>query len=236
MRIRTRNERVALWAAACLVLAEGSSSNEVKKAEAPAAVKSEPAPNVSKVSLDTAKGPVILEVHRDWAPWGADHFYNLIKTGFYDGDRFFGVVRNFVVQFGINGDPKINRLWANANLRDDPVKQSNAKVTLTYATSGPNTRSTQLFIQFPRQPGTDPPGLCAPRESDRGHGHSRAVLRQLWRYGAHRNKPRRHADRATGKGVPGEPFSAPGLHPEGRGSIGQAASFAGLAAQPASRC
>jgi len=127
MRIRTRNERVALWAAACLVLAEGSSSNEVKKAEAPAAVKSEPAPNVSKVSLDTAKGPVILEVHRDWAPWGADHFYNLIKTGFYDGDRFFGVVRNFVVQFGINGDPKINRLWANANLRDDPVKQSNAK-------------------------------------------------------------------------------------------------------------
>ncbi len=87
-------------------------------------------------------------MHRDWAPAGVDHFYSLVKTGFFDNARFFRVVRNFVVQFGINGDPSTNRLWANANLPDDPVKESNVKGTLTYAKRGPGTRSTQLFINF----------------------------------------------------------------------------------------
>ena len=121
--------------------------DEPVKAPAKAAV-SEKAPEVFQVNLDTSKGPVIIEVHRDWAPAGADHFFNLVKTGFYDDTRFFRVVRNFIVQFGINGDPKVNRLWANANLPDDPVKQKNVKGTVTYAKLGPNSRSTQLFINL----------------------------------------------------------------------------------------
>jgi peptidyl-prolyl cis-trans isomerase A (cyclophilin A) len=116
------------------------------KPAAPA--RSETAPEVFQVNLDTSKGPVVIEVHRAWAPIGADHFYNLVKTGFYDDSRFFRVVRNFVVQFGLNGDPKINRLWANANLPDDPVKEHNVKGTVTYAKLGANSRSTQLFINL----------------------------------------------------------------------------------------
>src|SRR5215471_14297611 len=127
---------MALCAATYIALAACSSSNEAKKEEA--AAKSGPAPDVFNVGLDTSKGMVVIELHRDWAPIGVDHFYNLVKTGFYDDDRFFRVVRNFVVQFGINGDPKTNRLWANANLPDDPVKESNVTGTIAYATSGPN--------------------------------------------------------------------------------------------------
>jgi peptidyl-prolyl cis-trans isomerase A (cyclophilin A) len=127
-----------------------SPPNQARKAEAPAAATAtnEPPPDVFQLNLDTSKGPVAIEVRRDWAPRGADHFYALVKTGFYDGNRFFRVVRSFVVQFGISGDPQLNRLWAGANLPDDPVKQSNLKGTLSYAHLGPNNRSTQLFINL----------------------------------------------------------------------------------------
>jgi peptidyl-prolyl cis-trans isomerase A (cyclophilin A) len=91
---------------------------------------------------------VVVEIHRAWAPVGVDHFYTLIKMGFYDGDRFFRVLRNSIVQFGINGDPQTNKLWANANLPDDPVKEKNVKGTLTYATAGPGGRTTQLFFNM----------------------------------------------------------------------------------------
>jgi peptidyl-prolyl cis-trans isomerase A (cyclophilin A) len=140
--------RRALAAAFILAAMTGCSSPEPTKKEAAAPAKPEKAPDVFQVNLDTSKGPVVIEVHRDWAPIGADHFYTLVKTGFYDGDRFFRIVRNFVVQFGINGDPKVNRLWANANLPDDPVKQHNVRGTISYATSGPNTRSTQVFLNL----------------------------------------------------------------------------------------
>jgi peptidyl-prolyl cis-trans isomerase A (cyclophilin A) len=100
------------------------------------------------VNLDTSKGPVVIEVHRAWAPIGADHFYSLVKTDFFDGARFFRVVRNFVVQFGINGDPQTNRLWTTVSLPDDPVKEHNTRGTITYATRGPNTRTTQVFINL----------------------------------------------------------------------------------------
>jgi len=146
------NLATLLCAAACLALAACSSPEESKKEETkkeePAAAKPETAPDVFKVDLDTSKGLIVVEVHRDWAPNGADHFHTLVKTGFYDGDRFFRYVRNFIVQFGINGDPKINRLWANANLRDDPVKRHNLRGTVVYAAAGPATRSTQLFINL----------------------------------------------------------------------------------------
>src|SRR5581483_10711401 len=85
------------------------------------------APPVYKAKFDTSKGAFVIEVHRDWAPLGADRFYNLVKNGFYDNVRFFRVVSGFMVQFGINGDPKISAPWREARIPDDPVKQSNKR-------------------------------------------------------------------------------------------------------------
>jgi peptidyl-prolyl cis-trans isomerase A (cyclophilin A) len=107
------------------------------------------APAIFKARFDTSVGPFVVEVHRDWAPLGADRFYNLVKYGFFDGVRFFRAVRNFMVQFGINGDPSVQRPWRDANIPDDPVKQSNKRGYVTFAMSTqPNTRSTQVFINF----------------------------------------------------------------------------------------
>jgi cyclophilin family peptidyl-prolyl cis-trans isomerase len=113
----------------------------------PAAL-NEPAPPVYKVNVDTSKGAFVLEVHRDWAPAGADRFYNLVKNGFYDNARFFRVISGFMVQFGINGDPKTSAVWREARIKDDPVRQSNSRGMITFATAGPNTRTTQVFINF----------------------------------------------------------------------------------------
>ena len=87
-------------------------------------------------------------MHRAWAPLGADRFYNLVKNGFFDNTRFFRVVPNFMVQFGLNGDPTVQSVWRAANLKDDPGKESNKKGYVTFATAGPNTRTTQVFINF----------------------------------------------------------------------------------------
>ena len=113
----------------------------------PAALKAQ-APAVYKAKFDTSKGPFVIEVNRDWAPRGADRFYNLVKNGFFDNARFFRVIEGFMVQFGINGDPAIASVWRDADIKDDPVKQSNARGTITFATAGPNTRTTQVFINF----------------------------------------------------------------------------------------
>ena len=140
-------KRAGWWiAAACVALAGCSSSAPEKKIDV---TKTEKAPDVFNVNFDTSKGTVIVEVHRDWAPIGVDHFYTLVKTGFYDGTRFYRVLRDFVAQFGMNGDPKVNETWANASIPDDPVRQSNVRGTLTYAaTQMPNSRSTQLFFNL----------------------------------------------------------------------------------------
>ena len=106
------------------------------------------APASFDVSFTTTKGTFVVSVHRAWAPRGADRFYNLVKAGFYNGNEFFRVVEGFVVQFGISGDPKVSSAWQNANIRDDPVKTSNTVGTLTFADAGPNTRTTQLFINL----------------------------------------------------------------------------------------
>jgi peptidyl-prolyl cis-trans isomerase A (cyclophilin A) len=113
----------------------------------PAAL-NEPAPATFKAKFDTSKGPFVIEVHRDWAPNGADRFYNLVKNGFFDNARFFRVISGFMVQFGISGDPKISAHWHDANIPDDPVRQSNTRGMITFATAGPNTRTTQVFINF----------------------------------------------------------------------------------------
>ncbi len=126
----------------------------------PAAL-NEKAPAVYKVDFDTSKGAFIVEVHRDWAPNGADRFYNLVKNGFYDNARFFRVVSGFMVQFGINGDPKLSALWRTARINDDPVRQSNKRGFITFATAGPNTRTTQVFINFADNGALDGQGFAA---------------------------------------------------------------------------
>ena len=113
----------------------------------PAAL-NEKAPATYKARFDTSKGAFVLDVRRDWAPTGADRFYNLVKNGFYDDNRFFRVISGFMVQFGINGDPRVSAPWRSAQINDDPVKQSNKRGFITFATSGPNSRTTQVFINF----------------------------------------------------------------------------------------
>jgi peptidyl-prolyl cis-trans isomerase A (cyclophilin A) len=120
------------------------------------------APDTYKVKFTTTKGDIVVEVTRAWAPNGADRFYNLVKNGFFTGVEFFRVVPDFVVQFGINGDPKIAAAWSNANITDDPVTQSNLRGYITYAqTSAPNSRSTQVFINLnDRNSGLDARGFA----------------------------------------------------------------------------
>jgi len=125
----------------------------------PAAL-NEQAPPVYKVKVDTSKGSFVLEVHRDWAPLGADRFYNLVKNGFYDNARFFRVISGFMVQFGINGDPKLSAVWREARIKDDPVQQSNQRGFITFATAGPNTRTTQVFINFANNQALDRMGFA----------------------------------------------------------------------------
>jgi peptidyl-prolyl cis-trans isomerase A (cyclophilin A) len=107
------------------------------------------APDVFQASFTTTKGDFVIEVHRDWAPNGADRFYNLVKSGFFDDTRFFRVVDGFMVQFGISGDPAVASKWQTSNIQDDPVKQSNKKGFVTFAqTNAPNSRSTQVFVNY----------------------------------------------------------------------------------------
>ncbi len=113
----------------------------------PSALK-EKAPDVYRVKWETSKGDVLIEVDRSWAPKGADRFYNLVKNGFYDECRFFRVVPNFIVQVGMHPDPQISRVWQDARITDDPVTKTNRKGTITFATAGPNTRTTQLFVNY----------------------------------------------------------------------------------------
>ena len=110
---------------------------------------SKPAPAEFKVKMQTTKGDVVVLVHRDWAPIGADHFYELVKMGFYNNNAFFRTVPGFIVQFGMNGDPKVNKDWSEINIKDDRPKVSNKIGTVVFAqTSEPNSRTTQLFINL----------------------------------------------------------------------------------------
>jgi len=131
---------LALLLAAGPALAQGKLAN-------PAAL-NEQAPATYKAKFDTSKGVFVIEVTRAWAPQGADRFYNLVKNGFFDNTRFFRVIPNFMVQFGISGDPALNTKWRVARIPDDKPAQSNTRGMVTFATSGPNARTTQVFINF----------------------------------------------------------------------------------------
>ncbi len=107
------------------------------------------APATYKVKMATTKGDFVVEVHRDWAPLGADRFYNLVKLGYFTDVAFFRVVKGFMVQFGIHGDPAVNRTWRQATFKDDPsAKRSNTRGMVTFATAGPDMRTTQIFINY----------------------------------------------------------------------------------------
>jgi len=109
----------------------------------------ERAPKLYKATFDTTAGVFVIEVHADWAPNAADRFYNLVKNGYYDGCRFFRVVPGFMVQFGINGDPAVQRNWVNATIPDEKVTQGNTRGYVSFAkSSAPNSRTTQVFINF----------------------------------------------------------------------------------------
>lgn len=108
----------------------------------------EKAPESFKAQFDTTKGKITIEVTRSLSPNGADRFYNMVRSGFFKDIAFFRVIPSFMCQFGIHGDPKVSAAWRKATLTDDPVKSSNSRGAITFATAGPNTRTTQLFINF----------------------------------------------------------------------------------------
>jgi cyclophilin family peptidyl-prolyl cis-trans isomerase len=126
----------------------------------PAALK-ETAPATFTANFDTSAGSFVITVHRDWAPAGADRFYNLVKNGFFTNVRFFRAIPNFMVQFGIHGDPAIASQWRNARLPVDKVVKSNTRGMVTYAMGGtPDTRTTQMFINFKNNANLDAMGFA----------------------------------------------------------------------------
>jgi len=146
---------VTLFAAGC---STEKKSENIEVAKAPEAPKETPAS--FRVKFDTSKGPFVVEVVREWAPNGADRVYELVNQKFYDDSRFFRVLKGFVAQFGLNGDPKVNQLWSQLKIIDDPAKQKNQRGYVTFATSGPNTRTTQLFINLRDNPNLDSRGFA----------------------------------------------------------------------------
>jgi peptidyl-prolyl cis-trans isomerase A (cyclophilin A) len=132
----------------CTVAGYGGEDDESPLLKPQSPIMNRMAPTTFKVRFETSKGDFIVEVQRAWAPQGADRFYNLVKNGFYDGARFFRVISGFMAQFGINGDPKVSALWREQRITDDPVQQSNTRGFISYAMAGPNTRTTQLFINY----------------------------------------------------------------------------------------
>ena len=152
---------VLLAATPAVAFAQASGVDLSKaKLKTPSAL-TEKAPETYKAKFDTSKGAVVIEVHRAWAPLGADRFYNLVKNGYYDECRFFRVLDDFMAQIGINGTPAIQSAWRDAKIADDPVKGSNKRGFVTFATGGPNTRTTQFFINFKDNSSLDKSGFSA---------------------------------------------------------------------------
>jgi peptidyl-prolyl cis-trans isomerase A (cyclophilin A) len=156
--MKTRALFVTLSMALSLGVVASPLFGQTGKLASPAAL-NEKAPASYKARFDTSKGVFVIEVRREWAPNGADRFYNLVKNRFFDETRFFRVLGGFMAQFGINGDPALSAHWRVAQIKDDPVKQSNKRGFITYATSGPDARTTQVFINYADNGGLDRQGF-----------------------------------------------------------------------------
>ena len=143
---------LGLFAAVAIVQAEDAKKEEKPSTGSPGftdpAKLTEKAPETFKAQFDTTKGKFTIEVTRSLSPNGADRFYNLVRSGYFKDIAFFRVIPGFMCQFGIHGDPNVSAKWRAAAIADDPVKGSNTRGTITFATAGPNTRTTQLFINF----------------------------------------------------------------------------------------
>jgi peptidyl-prolyl cis-trans isomerase A (cyclophilin A) len=118
------------------------------------------APATFSARFDTTKGAFVVQVTRSWAPKGADRFYDLVRNHFYDNQPIFRVLPGFVAQWGISGKPAVAKAWQNADIKDDPVTHSNAKGTITFATAGPNTRTTQVFVNLGSNAALDSQGFA----------------------------------------------------------------------------
>jgi peptidyl-prolyl cis-trans isomerase A (cyclophilin A) len=143
---------LGLFAAVAMVQAEDARKEEKPSTASPGftdpAKLTGPAPETFKAQFDTTRGKFTIEVTRSLSPNGADRFYNLVHSGYFKDVAFFRVIPGFMCQFGIHGDPGVSAKWRAAAIADDPVKGSNTRGTITFATAGPNTRTTQLFINF----------------------------------------------------------------------------------------
>jgi peptidyl-prolyl cis-trans isomerase A (cyclophilin A) len=143
---------LGLFAAVTLIHAQDAKPEDKPAAAAPSftdpAKLTAKAPETFKVLFDTTKGKFTIEVTRSLSPNGADRFYNLVRSGYFKDVAFFRVIQGFMCQFGIHGDPAVSAKWREAAIADDPVKGSNTRGTITFATAGPNTRTTQFFINF----------------------------------------------------------------------------------------
>lgn len=140
---------ITLSAIALLLLNCGcSTSKKVEAAKASIATAPVEPPPAYRVKFETTKGPFLLQVYRPWAPKGADRFYDMVQAKFYDGVRFHRVIRNFVAQFGINPDPKVNGMWRMLKIPDDMPTHKNTRGTVAFAMNGADTRSTQIFVNL----------------------------------------------------------------------------------------
>lgn len=154
----TQRARCLSWCGAALGIVALSSPTFASRVSAQAVNRSalldksrsaEPAPEVFRVRFVTSRGSFVIRVHHAWSPWGVDRFYYLVRHGFYDGTRFHRVLNGHIAQFGISGDPKISAAWTQRIMPDDTVKhQSNLRGRVSFASSGPHTRTTQLFIDL----------------------------------------------------------------------------------------
>jgi len=155
------------------------------------------APDVYEATFTTTKGDFVVQVTRSWAPNEADRFYNLVKHGYFNGVEFFRVVPGFVVQFGLTGSPAVNKAWENANIKDDPVTQTNAEGTITFAqTTVPNSRSTQVFINLVNNAGLDHSGQGFAPFGQITSGMD--VVKNL--YGGYQEAPTNHQEEITNEG------------------------------------
>ncbi len=141
----------------------------------------ETAPETFRARFETSAGEFVVEVHRAWAPLGADRFYNLVKNGFYDDTRVYRVIEGFMAQFGMNGDPRVNMAWKNAIIVDDPVTQSNLRGRVAFAKGGPHSRTTEVFVSLRDNAPLDGRGFAPFGEVVEGMDVVDALLRRVRR-------------------------------------------------------